>query len=105
MSPANFQPDRLHPNRLHPDALIRKAPGPVETTVGNEVVLMELGAGSCYGLGNTGSDVWRHLSQPIRFTTLIHNLRAEYEAPQGVLEQDVSELLEDLRTRNLILVE
>ena len=90
---------------LHPDSVIRKAPGPVETTVGSEVVLMELGAGACYGLGATGSDVWRQLAEPIRLATLIDNLRAEYEAPAGVLEHDVAELLEDLRSRNLILID
>ena len=90
---------------LHPDSLLRKAPGPVETTVGREVVLMELGAGACYGLGETGSDVWRQLAQPIRLASLIDNLRAEYDAPAGILEQDVAELLEDLRSRNLILID
>ena len=90
---------------LHPESLIRKASGPVETTVGQEVVLMELSAGACYGLGETGSDVWRQLAEPIRFARLIENLRIEYDAPAGVLEQDVAELLGDLHSRNLILVE
>ena len=90
---------------MNPEAVIRKAPGPVETTVGQEIVLMELAAGACYGLGETGSDVWRQLAQPIRFDALVHNLRVEYEAPAGALEQDVAELLEDLRTRNLILID
>ncbi len=94
----------MNPSSMNPDAMIRKAPGPVETTVGNEVVLMELQAGACYGLGQTGSDVWRQLAQPIRFASLVANLRAEYEAPEGVLEQDVAELLEDLRGRNLIVI-
>ncbi len=90
---------------IPPEAVIRKAPGPVETTVGNEVVLMELAAGACYGLGDTGSEVWRQLAQPIRLDTLIQNLHEQYEAPEGALEQDVAELLEDLRTRNLILID
>ena len=90
---------------MNPEAVIRKAAGPVETTVGSEIVLMELAAGACYGLGDTGSDVWRQLAQPIRFATLVENLRAQYEAPAGVLEQDVAELLEDLRNRNLILID
>ena len=95
----------MSPPDLHPESLIHKAPGPVETTVGSEVVLMELAAGLCYGLGNTGSDVWRQLAQPIRFAELVANLRADYQAPEGVLEQDVAELLRDLRTRNLILID
>jgi hypothetical protein len=77
---------------------------PVETTVGSEVVLMTLDSGECVGLGETGSDVWRLLEQPTRLEPVIAALHETYEAPPGVIEQDVVELLESLLDRGLIEV-
>ncbi len=88
-----------------PHATITRIPGPVETTVGSEIVLMSLESGECYGLGETGSDVWRLLTEPIQFEAVTERLRAVYQAPPGILEQDVAELLEDMRRRNLIRIE
>ena len=85
-----------------PDTLIRRSAAPVETTVGTEIVLMSLDAGQCYGFGETGSDVWRLLAEPITVAALNGRLREIYEAPEGALESDVDELLEQMRALNLI---
>ena len=77
---------------------------PVETTVGSEVVLMALKSGECYGLGETGSDVWRKLAQPQTLEALVRELREEYEAPVGVIEEDVTEMVEELLRRGLVEV-
>lgn len=77
---------------------------PVETTVGSEVVLMTLDSGECLGLGETGSDVWRLLAQPTQLEAVVEALSQTYQAPPGVIEQDVIELLEDMQRRGLIEV-
>ena len=82
--------------------LIHRGTEPVETTVGTEVVLMSLASGECFGLGETGSEIWRQLTVPMTPSQLIANLREQYEAPAGVLEQDVLDLLDDLQNRKLI---
>ena len=87
---------------LEARTMIAKIQGPVETTVGTEIVLMQLAAGECYGLGETGSDIWRQLAEPIAFSDLVVRLRAIYMAPEGVLESDVADLLEDLKQRKLV---
>ncbi len=78
---------------------------PVETTVGSEVVLMTLESGECLGLGETGSDVWRLLGQPTRLEPVVQALEEKYNAPPGVIEQDVVELLEEMLQRQLIEVQ
>ena len=88
---------------MQPATQIRKAPGSVETAVGNEIVLMSLAAGECYGLGETGSAIWRLL--PATFADLIAGLANEYEAPAHILEHDTTELLEDLSRRKLVTLE
>jgi hypothetical protein len=75
---------------------------PVETTVGTEVVLMTLDSGECLGLGETGSDVWRLIEKPIQFGSLVDSLGDIYQAPAGVIEQDVIELLDDMQRRGLV---
>jgi hypothetical protein len=87
---------------LAADTLIRRSPGPVETTVGSEIVLMSLEAGACYGLGETGSDVWRLLVEPITLTALVTQLRQQYQAPPGEIERDVQDLLASLAASGLI---
>ena len=78
---------------------------PVETTVGSEVVLMTLESGECLGLGETGSEVWRLLDKPTRLEPMVDALRQKYDAPPGVIEQDVIELLEEMLDRKLIEVQ
>ena len=85
-----------------PATLLRRSADPVETTVGTEIVLMSLESGKCYGLGETGSDVWRLLAQPITVEGLVSKLREIYDAPEGEIENDVVELLDTLQTMKLV---
>ena len=88
--------------RINGHVTIVRSTKPVETTVGNEVVLMTLDTGECLGLGDTGSEVWRLLARPTQLGPLVASLTETYQAPPGVIEQDVIELLEQFLDRNLI---
>ena len=88
--------------RINNQVTIIRSPKPVETTVGSEVVLMTLDTGECLGLGDTGSDVWRILANPTQLAPLVASLSETYQAPAGVIEHDVIELLEQMLDRNLI---
>ena len=55
----------------------------VATEVDREVVLMNVGRGRCYGLGESGSAVWRRLRSPIRVDDLCGELMLEYGAVAG----------------------
>ena len=72
--------------KIDDSATIVRSGAPVETTVGSEVVLMTLSTGECMGLGETGSDVWRLLSTPMRLPELVAALGAEYQPLEGVIE-------------------
>ena len=90
--------------KIEANAVIARSSMPVETSVGSEVVLMALKSGECYGLGETGSEVWRRLAEPQTVSALVSGLREEYAAPEGVIESDVEELLGDLLKRGLVEV-
>ena len=88
--------------RINKQVTIVRSSAPVETTVGSEVVLMTLESGECLGLGETDSDVWRLLANPTQLEPLVASLSQTYQAPPGVIEQDVVELLEQFLDRHLI---
>ncbi len=77
---------------------------PVATEVDREVVLMNVGRGRFYGLGETGSSVWRRLGSPIRVDDLCRELMLEYHADHEVLVKDVIALLEQMQEEGLVKV-
>ena len=51
---------------IGPDTIVCWSGAPVATAVNDEIVLMNLERDRCYGLGATGSDLWRRLEKPTR---------------------------------------
>jgi hypothetical protein len=86
------------------ESLVAWSEAPVATEVDHEVVLMNVGRGRCYGLGETGSSVWRRLASPIRVDDLCRELLLEYRAEREVLERDVLALLEQMHEEGLVKV-
>ncbi len=81
---------------------IVRSPGPVETTVGSEIVLMDVDSGKCFGLGETGSEIWRLIASPTTPAEAVSSLSREYDAPVSVIEQDVLEMLDQMLEEKLI---
>jgi hypothetical protein len=79
-------------------------PNPVAADVAGETVLMSLERSRCYGLGEIGSEIWSKLVSPVRVADLIEEFSARYEAPPGVIEHDVLQLLTELADEGLIKV-
>jgi hypothetical protein len=77
---------------------------PVATEVNDEVVLMNLERDRCYGLGSTGSDIWRRLRAPIQVSELSRQLRAAYDSAPGEIESDVLRTLQEFAAEGLIQV-
>jgi hypothetical protein len=86
------------------ESIVSWSEAPVATEVDREVVLMNIGRGRCYGLGETGSSVWRRLGSPIRVEDLCRELMLEYNADPEVLMTDVLTLLEQMQEEGLVKV-
>jgi hypothetical protein len=86
------------------ESIVAWSDAPVATEVDREVVLMNIGRGRCYGLGETGSAVWRRLQSPIRVDDLCRELLLEYAADSEVLQKDVIALLEQMQEEGLVKV-
>jgi hypothetical protein len=79
-------------------------PNQVAADVAGETVLMSLARSRCYGLGEIGSEIWSRLMAPVRVSDLVDGLCERYEAPPGVIERDVVQLLSQLAEEGLIKV-
>jgi Coenzyme PQQ synthesis protein D (PqqD) len=79
-------------------------PDPVAASVAGETVLMSLERSRCYGLGGIGSEIWGKLSSPVRVADLVVEFNQRYEAPPGVIEHDVLQMLAQLADEGLIRI-
>ena len=89
---------------LSSTSIVRHMPNQVAADVAGETVLMSLARSRCYGLGAIGSDIWSRLMSPVRVSDLVNELSMRYEAPPGVIERDVLQLLSQLAEEGLIQV-
>jgi hypothetical protein len=87
---------------ITPQSIVAWSAAPVATEVDNEVVVMSVERGRCYGLGESGSSVWRRLQSPIRVDDLCRELMLEYAADPDELMRDVLALLEQLQQEGLV---
>jgi hypothetical protein len=90
--------------QIHADSIVSWSSSAVATDVNDEVVLMNMERNRCYGLGATGSQIWRLLSSPIRVSDLVSKLQGEYDAPEGQIEVDVVSTLADLHSEGLVQI-
>jgi len=86
------------------DSVVCWSDVPVATEVNEEIVLMNLERDRCYGLGSTGSDIWRRLRAPIQVSELATQLREAYESAPGEIESDVLRTLKEFAAEGLIQV-
>ena len=89
---------------IGPESIVCWSSAPVATEVNDEVVLMNLERDRCYGLGSTGSDIWRRLSSPIRVSELSSQLREAYESAPGEIESDLLRTLKEFAAEGLIQI-
>jgi hypothetical protein len=89
---------------IEQDSVVHWSAEAVATEVNDEVVLMNLVRDRCYGLGSTGSDIWRKLREPIQVAELVVQLQTAYEAAPGQIESDVLQTLKQFASEGLIEV-
>ena len=86
------------------DSVVCWGNSPVATEVNGEVVLLNLESDRCYGLGSTGSDIWRRLRLPVRVSELSGQLERAYESAAGEIESDVLRTLREFAAEGLVQV-
>jgi hypothetical protein len=86
------------------DAMVVRNEGLMTAEVEGEVVAMGLD-GSCYGLRGVGARIWALIAEPRSVDSLCDQLLREYDVEEEVCRREVFDLLEDLRSGQLVTVE
>jgi len=68
-----------------------------------EVLLFNMDDGSYYALNEVGNRIWELCDGTNSVAQLVCMLAKEYNAPVEIIETDILELLEDLRSKDLIV--
>ena len=81
----------------------------VAREIEGEVIIVPLVAGigdsddELYTLNETGQAIWRQLDGVNSLGAVVAHLAAEYEAPEGEIEQDVLGLVGELAQRGMLV--
>jgi hypothetical protein len=87
---------------LTPATVVVRSDGLIEAEIENEIVALSIEKGTCYGLNQVGSRIWRLLADPIHISDICAQLLAEYKVEPRACECQVLDLLEELRAEGLI---
>jgi hypothetical protein len=68
-----------------------------------DVLLFNMEDGSYYALNEVGNRIWELCDGAHGMAEMVCVLAKEYDAPAEMIETDILEVLEDLRSRNLIV--
>lgn len=83
-------------NILHDSIVIKRNPNQVFSIIDDEVVMLSIKNGEYYSLNKVGSEIWKFLSEPREFKTIIKYLSQEYDSNESNLSNDTSEFLYEL---------
>lgn len=83
----------------------RRSTDLLEADVGDELVALDPGTGTCLGFNEVAAFVWRRLSSPATFEQLTHDLLAEYDVNEQQCVSELRELLNDMTARGLVTID
>lgn len=90
------------PRPIAPSAVITRAPEQLSTSIADEIVLLGLRTSRYFSLDGVGADVWRHLTEPRRFDTLVELVLENYAVDRGPAESDLTAFLRELEAEGLV---
>ncbi len=69
----------------------------------NDVLLFNMEDGSYYALNEVGNRIWELCDGTHGVAQLVAVLAKEYDAPAKIIEMDIQEVLDELRSKKLIV--
>src|SRR5690349_14110408 len=94
--------ETVPPSILSTTSIVTRNGAVIETEIDGEVVALNIDTGNCYGLNPVGSRVWNLIATPTRISDICAQLVTEYQVQADTCEQQVTDLLEELRAEGLI---
>ena len=81
---------------------IRAKAGHLSTDLGNETVIFNTQYEKYYGLNDVGTRVWALIQEPRTMDEIVRIVTQEYDVEPEKFESDLTRLLQDLQSANLI---
>jgi len=78
---------------------------PIAEPVDDELVMADIDSGKYYGLNDIATAIWQNLEKRITVEDLCKRLCESYEVTPEQCSKEVLAFLNELETRNLIVVE
>lgn len=91
------------------DTAPRPSPDVVARVIEGEIIIVPLATGigdmedELYSLNETGKAVWDRLDGQRTLAQVVHELAAEFDAPEDVLRTDVLGLVDELLKRKILV--
>lgn len=85
--------------------VLRVADSILKRTAGTETVLLDLDSEEFFGLDGVGARAFELFEQPRRLDEVVDVLLTEYDVDQQTLTTDVTDLVSDLVSRNLLVID
>jgi hypothetical protein len=70
--------------------------------LGDEVVVLSVRAGACFGLNRVGGDIWNMLAEPRRVGDICDKLSKLYDVDAATAMHDIGPFLQNLIARRLV---
>ena len=74
----------------------------VETSLGEQVVMMSLSRGKYYALDETGRRIWDLVQEPTAIRAIVETLTGEYDVEPARCEAEVLAFLHDMLGNGLV---
>jgi hypothetical protein len=91
-------------NNLSNESTISQVPGNIVSNMNGEIVMLNIGNGKYYNLGEIGGIIWRKIGNEVTYQQLIADLLLEFDVTKSDCEQHVLEFISSLQAENLIII-
>jgi len=76
--------------------------GVIAQKVGDEVVVLDVGSGTYFGLDPVGARIWEMIGEGWTLLRICDAMLVEYDVTRETMECDILNLVEALRKENLV---
>jgi hypothetical protein len=87
---------------IGPSTVLVRSPDPLTATVSGEVVMLDIGQGSYFGLDRSGTAIWDLLATPRSVADLCDQLVQRFDVSPETCRSEVIFFLYDLREAGLV---
>lgn len=84
------------------DSTVVRSSDVLASSMGEELVMVDLDSGSYFGLDSIGAEIWARLEKPVLVSALCEELEREFEVDPATCTGDVLSLLNRMAEEGLL---